>query len=105
MIKVRAIRERGFYRLGRHFTHAWQEFPDGYFTAEQVKRLKDEPNLQVETVSGKTKAETEAEAKAQAEEKARKKAEAEAKAKAEAEAAAKKKAEEEAAAAGKKGNK
>lgn len=48
MIRIRS-QKAGFLRCGIAHPADWTEYPDGTFTAEQIRRFLSEPMLQVET--------------------------------------------------------
>jgi len=51
-IKIKCKRKSGFYRAGIKHGPEWTEYPDDRFTPSEIKRLKAEPMLVVETVAG-----------------------------------------------------
>jgi len=51
MIRIKCKRKSGFYRVGIKHGPEWTEYPDGRFTPGEIKRLKAEPMLVVETVA------------------------------------------------------
>ena len=50
MIKVRALHE-GFRRGGVAHSTTAKEYPDGFFTDEQLKQLGEDPNIVIEQVA------------------------------------------------------
>jgi len=49
-IKIKCKKKAGFYRAGIWHGPEWIEYPDDRFTAKEMKRLKKEPMLVVETI-------------------------------------------------------
>lgn len=48
IVRVKSKSPRGFWRCGRHFGPGWTEVPVESLTAQELERLKAEPNLVVE---------------------------------------------------------